>query len=148
MWRWLLFLDLGCSLSYSEFLITSAVSYAISRACWLWNGRRFPLVPPFRQLFLHSSPLHLSPVGDRLEEAPGLAWHTHFPGVTLWDTSARLGWGVGGCQWWIGKWESVQILTMSCTHWWGHVAHEVGDRSRGLEEQSAGLTKQQPAQPP
>lgn len=38
---------------------------------------------------------HLSSVGDRLEEAPGLTWCTHFPGVMLWDTSAGSLQGVG-----------------------------------------------------
>lgn len=38
---------------------------------------------------------HLSPVSDRLEEAPGLTWRTHFPGVMLWDTSASSLRGLG-----------------------------------------------------
>lgn len=104
MWRWLVFLDLGCSLSYSEFPITSAINYAISRACWLWNGCRFLLVPPCLQIILHSSPLPLVLCwwqirgGSRADLVHTLPW-SHALGHLCWvsagggDVSGGLGSG-------------------------------------------------------
>lgn len=124
MWRWLGFCDLGYSLSYSEFPVTSAVSYAISHTHWLeMDADSFSLlllfctsfsIPPISQLFL---------VSNRSEVAPGpadlvctLPW-SH----ALWFTSSQLDLGSGIVH------SSLQPL-FTCQ--WGHVVHVTWERSQ------------------